>query len=227
MNMKKAYLTLAAVYVLAISTTVYAESGDVSVGVKGGTLGAGIEAGVDLSDNFTLRGGFNYLKFDFNTTISEIDYNFEPEFKNGSLLLDWHPFTNSFRLTAGAYLNSNDVEVEGTYRTGLIPSEYARYADLVDLAKIKGTVDYNTFAPYVGLGWTSNQSNRGWGVSLDLGVMYQGSPDVSELYVDDPWGIGSHPQVTGFLNDQQKAIEDELDKYEYYPVASVSVSYKF
>ena len=98
---------------MTISTTVYAESGDVSVGAKGGTLGAGIEMGVDLSDNFTLRGGFNYLQFDFNTTISDIDYNFEPEFKNGSLLLDWHPFTNSFRLTAGAYINKNDVEVEG------------------------------------------------------------------------------------------------------------------
>lgn len=225
--MKKTYLTLAAGCLLAISTTAHAESGDVSIGVKGGTLGIGLEAGVDLSDNFALRGGINYLKFDFDSTISSIDYNFEPEFFNGSLLLDWYPFTTSFRLSAGAYLNSNEVKVEGTYRRDLLPPEFARYADQVNLAKVKGTVDFNTLAPYVGLGWTSNQHDHGWGVNLDLGVMFQGEPNVSELYVDDPWGLGSHPQVTGFLNDEQKAIEDELDKFQYYPVASISLSYKF
>ena len=225
--MKKVYLALAAGCLLAISTTTHAEPGDVSIGVKGGTLGAGLEAGVDLSDNFALRGGINYLKYSFHATISNIDYDFEPEFKSGSLLLDWHPFTNSFKLTAGTYINSNEVDVEGTYRKDLIPAEYASYADLADLAKVKGTVDFNTFAPYVGLGWASNQGDHGWGVSLDLGVMFQGSPDISELYVDDPLGLGSDPRVTEFLGDERQAIQDELDKFQYYPVASIAVSYKF
>lgn len=225
--MKTTYLALAAGCLLAVSTSSHAAPGDVNIGVKGGTLGIGLEAGVDLSDTFALRGGINYLTFDFDSTISQIDYNFEPQFFNGSLLLDWHPFSNSFRLTAGGYLNNNEMKVDGTYRKDLIPSEYAGFSDLSDLAKVKGSVDFNTFAPYVGLGWTSNQGDSGWGVNLDLGVMFQGSPKVSELYIDGPLEIGSHPIVTEFLDEERKAIEDDLENFEYYPVASISLNYKF
>jgi len=222
--MKKLATTLAAGFLLTFSAAAQAESGDISIGIKGGTLGGGLEAGMDLADTMVLRGGVNYLKYSFDTTLSNVDYDFTPEFMNGSLLLDWHPFTNSFRLTAGTYINNNEVKVEGTYREDLIPEEYG---DLVNLAKIKGSVDFNTFAPYLGLGWNSNQGDTGWGVSFDFGVMFQGSPDVSELYVEDPWGLGNSSLVTDFLDKEQKAIQDEVDKFQYYPVASISVSYKF
>jgi hypothetical protein len=226
-NMKKTYFVLAAACLLIISTIAYAESGDVRIGVKGGTLGVGLEAGVDLSSYFGLRAGINYLKFDFDTTISNIDYNFEPEFFNGNLLLDLHPFSNSFRLTGGAYLNNNKVDVSGTYRKDLIPPEYDRFSNLVDLAQVKGSVDFNSIAPYVGIGWTSNQDGPGWGVDVDLGVMFQGSPSVNELYLDDPWGLGDTDLAKRLLEDERKAIEDELDKFQYYPVASIAVTYKF
>jgi hypothetical protein len=225
--MKKAYLTLAAVCLLAISTSAVAESGDISIGVKGGTLGVGLEAGLDLSSYFGMRAGINYLKFDFDTTISDIDYNFEPEFFNGSLLLDMHPFANSFRLTGGAYLNNNKVDVNGIFRRDLIPAEYERFADMTNLAQIKGSVDFNSVAPYIGIGWTTNQNSPGWGVDLDLGVMFQGAPNVSDLSLDDPWGLGDTDLAKRLLAEERQAIEDELDKFQYYPVASVAVTYKF
>lgn len=225
--MKSIFYTCVVVCLLGVSTFSQAETGDVSLGVKGGTLGGGVEVGIDLSDYFALRGGVNYVSFDVDATISKIDYTFEPEFFNGSLLVDWHPFTNAFRVTAGAYLNNNTVDVNGTYRKDLIPEEFKRYADLVDLAHVKGTVDYNTFAPYVGLGWTSNKTGKGWGVNIDLGVMFQGAPKVSDLYIDDPWGIGDNSAVSTFLEEERLEIQDELDKYEYYPVASIELTYKF
>jgi len=226
--MKKAYLTVAAGCLLAVSTTTArAESGDISIGLKGGTLGLGVEAGVDLTEDFVLRGGINYLTFDFDSTISSIDYNFEPEFFSGSLLLDWYPFSSSFRLSAGAYLNNNTVAVEGTYRSELLPPEFASYAGQLSQAKVMGTVDFNSLAPYVGLGWTSNQHDQGWGVNMDLGIMFQGAPNVSELHIADPWGIGTDPRLNEFLDAERQAIEDELDKFQYYPVASISLSYKF
>ncbi len=225
--MKQFYVSIALVGILSLSSTASAEPGDISIGMKGGTLGLGLEAGVDISNYFEARAGINYLKFDFDTTISQVDYNFEQEFFNGSLLLDLHPFANAFRLTAGAYINNNKTYVEGTYRKDLIPAEYDSLSYLTDLAKVKGTVEYNTFAPYVGIGWTSNHASNGWGVNLDLGVMFQGSPTVSELYIEDPWGLGDHPAVIRILDDEKQEIQDELDKFEYYPVASLSVSYKF
>ncbi|HHD56835.1 MAG TPA: hypothetical protein ENK89_04065, partial [Desulfobulbaceae bacterium] len=109
-----------------------AGQGDVNVALKGGTLGVGAEVGIGLSEDFVLRGGVNYLKFDFDSTIDKVDYNMEPEFKNGSLLLDWHPFSGAFRLTGGVYLNNNEIDVDGTYRKDRIPDEYQKYAYLTD-----------------------------------------------------------------------------------------------
>ena len=224
---KNITLALVAGCLLSTTTFVSADQGDFSIGAKAGTLGVGLEAGIEVSEYLGIRTGINYLKFSFDTTISNYDYDFEPEFYNIPLLLDWHPFGDSFRLTAGAYINNNTVDVEGTYRKDLIPTEYQQYSDIVDLARIKGTAEFDTFAPYLGMGWTSNHAGYGWGVNVDLGVLFQGSAEVTELYIDDPWGAGNHPAVQPLIEIERQAIEDELEQFSYYPVASMSVSYKF
>jgi hypothetical protein len=204
-----------------------AGQGDVNIALKGGTLGVGAEVGVGLSDDLVLRGGVNYLKFDFDSTIDKVDYNMEPEFKNGSLLLDWHPFSGAFRLTGGVYLNGNEIDVDGTYRKDLIPDEYQKYAYLADRVHVKGTVDFNDIAPYAGLGWTSNHGQKGWGIAFDLGVMFQGEPKVSELYTDSPYALETQQEVVRFLDEQKRAIEDDVNEFRYYPVASLTLSYNF
>jgi len=205
----------------------HAGQGDVNVALKGGTLGIGAEVGIGLSEDFVLRGGVNYLKFDFDSTIDKVDYNMEPEFKNGSLLLDWHPFGGAFRLTGGMYLNGNEIDVDGTYRKDLIPDGYQQYAHLADRVHVKGTIDFNDVAPYAGLGWTSNHGQKGWGFAFDLGVMFQGEPKVSKLYVDSPYGLEAQPEVVRFLDEQKRAIEDDVNEFRYYPVASLTLSYNF
>jgi len=207
--------------------TCFAGRGDVQIALKGGTLGIGAEIGVGLTDAIILRGGADYLKFNFDSTIDQVDYNMEPELKNASLLLDWHPFANGFRLTGGVYLNDNEINVDGTYRKDLIPGQYQQYANLTDLAHVKGTVDFNTFAPYAGLGWTSNHGEKGWGVAFDLGIMFQGEPKVSDLHAESPFGLENHPEVVRFLDEQKRAIEDDVDEFQYYPVATINLTYNF
>lgn len=226
--MKQIYILLTAGCMLAFSISCQARPGEVRLSLKGGTLGVGAEAGIDLNPFMELRGGVNYATFDVDTTISRIDYTFEPTFYTGSLLLDFHPFANAFRLTAGMYLNNNEMDINGTYRKDFIPGDYARYVGLVDQAKVKGAIEFDTFAPYLGIGWTSNHYSRsGWGVNMDLGIMFQGAAEVTELYVDDPWGLGRSSVAAEFIEEEKQAIQDELDDYEYYPVVSVSVSYRF
>jgi len=211
-------------FLLIASQNSFADQGDISLALKGGTLGIGGEAGIALTDDFILRGGVNYLKFNFDSTISDIDYTMEPEFKNGSLLLDWHPFSGAFRLTGGLYVNGNEINVDGTYRRDLLPAEFQQYAGLV---RVKGTVDFNSIAPYAGLGWNSNHGQKGWGFAFDVGVLFQGSPNVSDLHVEAPLDINGYPEVVRFLDEQKKAIEDDLDPFQYYPVASLTLSYNF
>lgn len=213
-----------------------AESG-VAFGLKAGTLGAGTELGFGLNEYLGLRAGINYLKFSFDSTIANVDYDMEPEFKNGALLLDVHPFGGNFRLTGGMYINDNSISLSGTPRTSewlggyTLPAGYARYEELLGAVKINGNVEFNTIAPYVGLGWDSNPArNAGLGFAFELGVLYQGSPKVSTLKASAPAplrGMESDPAVEQALESEKKAIEDELEGYEYYPVVSFTVCYIF
>lgn len=226
--MKKKCVVGALALLVGVSGNCLASSGDLGVGVKAGTLGAGVEVIVGVQDNLVLRGGLNYIKFDFDSTISSVDYKMEPEFKNVTMLLDWHPFNGAFRFTGGFSLNDNKVDVTGTARTDLIPSQYGQYAYLSNAVQLQGTVEFNSFAPYAGIGWSSGINESGWGVSCDLGILFQGAPTVSQLNVVTGTDYGAYQvQVDEYLAVQEKAIQDELDKYEYYPVASVMLNYMF
>ncbi|XCN71285.1 MAG: hypothetical protein Q3M24_13290 [Candidatus Electrothrix aestuarii] len=226
--MRKLYTFLAVSSFLALSSPVYAESGQFGLGIKGGTQGVGLELSMDVNSYIEVRAGINQISFDFDTTIGDIDYNFAPDFFTSSLLLDLHPFGNAFRFTVGTYINKNEIDVDGTYRQDLLSPELSRYADLIDQAHVVGTVEFETFAPYLGIGWTSNHySESRWGVNIDLGIMFQGSPQVTELHVEDPWGVGDHPVAEAFAEQERQEIEKEIDEYEYYPVASLTLSYKF
>ncbi|XOF34946.1 MAG: hypothetical protein ACL93V_06555 [Candidatus Electrothrix sp. YB6] len=212
----------------AYSSPVHAQSGPFSLGITGGTLGLGVELGLEVNPFMAVRAGVNQIGFDFDTTISQIDYTFEPDFSTGSLLLDLHPLGNAFRFTLGAYLNNNEIDLNGTYREELLSPVLGRYADLIDQARVVGKVEFERFVPYLGIGWTSNHGSAGrWGINMDLGVMFQGAPEVTELHVEDSWGIGRHPVAAGFIELERQAIEEEIDEYEYYPVASLSLSCKF
>ncbi len=216
------------ILLLGFWTSFAAQAQALNLTVQGGTLGLGLELGLKPHADFKIRGGMNFLNFDFDTTISQIDYTFEPTFSNIAVLADWHPLGNAFRLTAGMYWNDNRMDIRGAYRKDMLPQPLARYDSLINLAQVKGKVEFSQVAPYLGLGWSSTQySESAWGLHLDLGLMFQGSPEVTELFVEDPWGLGRHPVAAAFLAQEKQAIQKELDNYEYYPVVSLGLSYRF
>ena len=197
------------------------------IGVKAGTLGAGIELSASLINNTRLRGGFNYLTYSFDSTISDIDYDFESEFNSFSVLLDWHPFGNSFFLSGGAYFNNNSISVSGTVNDDSIGSSSPQLGALANLVSISGDVEFAPVAPYAGLGWRSNNSDSGWGISLDLGVLFQGTPDVTNLRLNAPIDVNQRAEVQAFLAEQEKEIKDDLDIFQFYPVAALMLNYHF
>ena len=48
------------------------------------------------------------------------------------------------------------------------------------LDSVNGTLKFNRFAPYLGIGWdTTFGEEDNWGLTFDLGVIYCGSPKLS------------------------------------------------
>lgn len=229
MKRNRATFCLAIVCLFLTITTIKSEAGEgLGLTVKGGTLGGGVEISASLLENTRLRGGINYMPgYSFDTDISDINYDFETDFSSISLLLDWHPFSGTFFLSGGALINNNSISATGTIDEGMVPSEFSAYSSYVDLISVSGDVEFATFAPYLGIGWRTNNGESGWGFACELGVLFQGSPEVKKLRVNAPVDVNSNEAVQQFLNEQRAEIEDELEPFRYYPVGSLMLTYNF
>jgi hypothetical protein len=90
---------------------------------------------------------------------------------------------------------------------------------------LSGKVDFDDIAPYVGIGWdTTFGKDNCFGLVFELGVLYQGSPDVN-LVSSGP--IASDPTFQAELAKETAALQDDLDEYKFYPVVAVGLSYRF
>ena len=218
----------AIVLVSMIGFTLSAQANEgFGIDVRAGTMGVGAEISASLFPHTRLRGGINYLIWEFDSTIDNIDYTFEPEFNSISALFDVHPFGGAFFLSGGIYFNNNSVGVEGTLPPQSFPAEFRAFGFLSDVVSISGDVEFNPVAPYVGLGWRSNSNQSGWGIGLELGVLYQGAPDVTNLRINAPVDVNDINEVQQLLAEEEQDIEDELSWFQWYPVASLLLTYHF
>ena len=58
-----------------------------------------------------------------------------------------------------------------------------------EVGTITGTVDFASSAPYFGVGWGNATSGR-LGIALDLGLVFQGTPQVSSQLTQGDTCIG-------------------------------------
>lgn len=219
--MHKKIFAAITVLMLVASSSVYA--GNFSVGLKAGTLGAGIEAETSFSDSFGARFGVNYFEYGYSTTQDDIDYDVDLTLASASALLDWHPLQGAFRISAGVLYNGNEIDLEAesstTYEVGDITFTGA------EVGTLTGDIDFNDVAPYAGIGWdTSFGRDDRFGFLLDLGVMYQGSPDAS---LSANGTAASNPVFQNELAKEETNLEEDIDKFEYYPVIAIGFSYRF
>ncbi len=186
------------------------------------TLGLGLEAGVRLNERFGLRLGGNYFQLSFDRTIDEIDYDADAELGSIGALADVYPFGGGFRVTGGLRLNFNQAELTGRGNGTVEIDDVVFDAD--DVGTLDGDVDYDTVAPYLGIGYGGAMLGGALLVTFDLGVMYQGSPDVA-LTADGV--LADDPALLAALENEEQKVEDDLDDYQFYPVAGIALTYRF
>ncbi|SPL70848.1 ornithine uptake porin CarO [Acinetobacter stercoris] len=94
-------------------------------------------------------------------------------------------------------------------------------------ASVRGKLKYaNTFAPYVGLGF-SPKINKNWGVFGEIGAYYTDNPVVELSATDNliPVDGTTRPTDQALKNSAYK-IENK-NQYEWMPSAKLGVSYNF
>ncbi len=94
-----------------------------------------------------------------------------------------------------------------------------------EVGTLKGKIDFNDIAPYLGLGWdTSFGKDKGFGFLFELGAIYQGSPDV-DLSAD---GLLANDQTfQNNLAKEEENMQSDVDDYKFYPVVSLGLNYRF
>lgn len=202
-----------------------AEMPEMAVGAKVSTLGIGGDIVVKATDNINARIGVQGYTYDISGSESGVEYDADLELFSGLLIADWFPFDSGFRISAGVMLNNNEIEATGKANAGISFDIGGTTYTSTQVGELKGKIDYNTFAPYVGIGWGNPvKKDSGWSFFCDLGVAFQGSPDV-ELTANGT--LASNAAFRANLATERRELEDELDDYEYYPVVSVGVTYNF
>lgn len=202
-----------------------AQAGEFALGTGIGTPGANLNLTYGLSDNLNVRGVANFFSTDFDETDDGIEYELDLDLQSVGAVLDWHPTGGSFRLSGGLFANGNDVSGTGRGMAGT----FVEYGDLTLPAEELGTVvaemDLGGVAPYLGIGFGNAVREAGLSFSFDLGVYFQGSPDVTLTTPDVDPLFAAAVEAERALAEAE--LQDEVDSLEFYPYISVGLAYRF
>jgi hypothetical protein len=194
----------------------------VFVGPVISTLGLGLEAGVRLNEFVGIRGGGNWFGLDFDREIDDVDYDIDATIGSIGALVDLHPFGGGFRLSGGLRLNFTNADLTGRPTTDIEIGDDVFAAD--EVGTLEGEADVDRVAPYLGIGYAGTLA-PGLSLGFDLGVMYQGSPDVE---LDSVGGVLSDDAaLEAALADEEEDIEDDLEDFKFYPVIGLALLYRF
>ncbi|MEF8833385.1 MAG: hypothetical protein V5A42_00845, partial [Halofilum sp. (in: g-proteobacteria)] len=87
--------------------------------------------------------------------------------------------------------------------------------------RLEARVKYREWAPYIGAGWDWRFDRSSFEITLDLGVLARGNPDVELRETED---TGASQQD---LREAEDDIEDEWSDDDIYPVVQFGVLYRF
>jgi hypothetical protein len=215
---------LSAIMALGLASPALAGTGDIALGVKGGTLGIGGEITVGLLPGLNCRTGYNAFNYDGNATKSNIGYDYKLKLGTLPLLVDWHPIPFSgFRLSTGVMINNNKIEATGRPQTSYKIGDVTYTS--TEVTSLTGKIDFNNVAPYAGIGWGNAVGKHGpLTLSCDIGVLFQGTPNVSLAATGS---AASTPAFQAELSKEVADIRNTTDDIKFYPVISLGLAYKF
>ena len=136
------------------------------------------------------------------------------------VLLNFYPFHGVFRLTGGVVYDENQMDVTGSGNSYTFNGVSYPAASV---GTFSGSIRFRRYAPYLGLGFGDTLNGSGLSAGFDLGVLFQGSPQVT-LHASNPTGDPTLAQNVASAQAQanQKAASDK-----YYPVVGLHLGYTF
>jgi hypothetical protein len=181
------------------------------VGVRAGTTGLGADVAWGIAPTLSARLGYSGGSFGYDVDTDQVNYDGDVKLSNVNALLDFAPLGPLFRISGGFIFNDNKVDVRSTNLPG---------------GSLSGSIKPDrSAAPYLGIGY-GRVSGTGINFYADFGIMFQGSPRVSLNANCNAPG----PECTALQNRiaaEQVRLQDEVDRFKYYPVLNIGLTIGF
>ncbi len=223
--MKKFTMSVA---VLATIAAGAAQARDVGISADIGTTGAGFHLVTSLHDRLNARLGINGLSYSTTKSTDDADFDASLKMRTVDALLDYYPTTSQFRLSAGLIYNGSKITARAK------PTSQGEYTfndttyKASDAGQVDGRIDFRKTAPYLGIGWGNAVAvNKGWGVTSDIGVMFQGSPRTQLTNTGCNPALVDCVQLQSDLEAERRKLDDKARDIRYYPVIRIGATYKF
>lgn len=188
------------------------------------TQGVGLDLKYAPTPAFAARIGASVLPISgggvYRVSGQPTDVDFDADFANAHLMLDWHPFLKESGLskkvvvTAGVgyfWDAQGDVVVSyrGTYKYGdiLIPSS--------DLGQLYGGIKWNEVAPYLGFGFENVFPKKTFNVGFAVGTYYLGEPKTTLT--------GTNYLTLNTSNQAQ--LQRNMSHYRFMPVVQINLNF--
>ena len=194
----------------------------VSAGITGGSLGIGPELGLRLSDHIGVRASGTFLNVGGSFDSSDIKYDGDLKLKSYGAMIDVHPFGGSFRISGGARINKNRVDVRAT-PTGTVTVGGEDYT-AAEVGVLSGGADVTEVAPAVTIGWGGSR-RRGFLFGFDAGVLFQGRVRLREFTATGT--AANDPDFRASLEAERRDLQDDIDKVKIYPIVQATIGWRF
>jgi hypothetical protein len=209
-----------------------------AISTKSSTLGAGLQMATPILPWLNLRGGANFFSFNYGTSIDGANYGGNLALRDGQVNLDVFPFHgHGFHISPGVLIFKSDVSA--TYN---VPG--GNNFDLGDSTYTSSTSDpvtgsayavfSRTLMPSLTVGWGNMITREGkhWTVPFEIGAAYMG-PVSMQLNL-----LGSACNSMGCMStsnaliqqsviNEQNTLNQSAKSYQFYPIITSGVSYRF
>jgi hypothetical protein len=197
--------------VMALALAAAGSAQAFGIGVRAGTTGLGADVAWGIAPTLSARLGYSAGKFGYDVDTDQVNYDGDVKLSNLNALIDFAPLGPLFRISGGFVFNDNKYDVRGNTTGG----------------SLSGTVKSGrSAAPYLGIGY-GRVSGAGVNFYADLGVMFQGSPRVSLTANCTNPGSGACTTLQSQVAAEQGRLQDEVDRFKYYPVLNIGLTIGF
>jgi len=221
--MKKIIASAAILLGLTVAASAEDAVGTLFVAPQVSTLGIGIEGGYRFHQYLGARANWNWLELDETLEVDGNEFKGKIGLHSFGANLDVFPFEESgWHVTGGLRYNGNEGKLSVTPSADqTIEIGGTRYG-VGQVGSLDGKVDFNNFAPYLGIGWMGSVFHPNVFLTADAGVMFHGSPKVSLNCTGPACAV-----IADDIERERRDIVKEVEDLSVYPVLSVGIGYKF